>query len=293
MSKSLDPIITVKLQKGLADRHRLPVSHVLRVLDEFRSMITEAGREIQRARGVAEPTDFGLEIVAGSGGTAFRRGSLEAHIAITTSVPDGLLAAQQVLSTVQSLNREDLPAQPGDRAQSKILTRLQRLARVQKTTKTEMKISVKTPGQKSRSQSCTYGSKAIAYAARVTSPSFESDGVGVYGKLTELTDKEGHLYDNDRGAFFGEILADDGQVWTAKFKVPKVDASKVARLFRRQVFAVGRAKYYRVQNPRLTVDSIDLAPTLEYASAFDDLFGVDRTTLTGDLDSLLAEARGG
>ena len=38
-----DPIFSVKLKHGLADRHRLPLEHVLTVLSEVRQMFIDAG----------------------------------------------------------------------------------------------------------------------------------------------------------------------------------------------------------------------------------------------------------
>ena len=42
-----DLIFTLKFEKGLADRNRLPLEQVIKILQEFRQMIIEAGREIR------------------------------------------------------------------------------------------------------------------------------------------------------------------------------------------------------------------------------------------------------
>jgi len=39
MPKSSETIFTVKLEKGLAERKRLPLAHVISVLDELRQLI--------------------------------------------------------------------------------------------------------------------------------------------------------------------------------------------------------------------------------------------------------------
>ena len=89
-----DPIFTIVLQKGLADRHRLPLDQMINVLTEVRQMLTETGREIQKERGIEqEPMSFGLEIVAGSGRQIFTKGSLRARIAITRNIEIGAAAA--------------------------------------------------------------------------------------------------------------------------------------------------------------------------------------------------------
>ena len=39
------PVLIVTLQKGLADRQMLPLDHVIRVLEEVRQMVLDAGRK--------------------------------------------------------------------------------------------------------------------------------------------------------------------------------------------------------------------------------------------------------
>jgi hypothetical protein len=84
---SAEPVITVKLRKGLADRNRLSLVHFLTVLDEFRQMMVSVGKRIQRERGSIAPTgDFGLEIIAeGTGGTV-KPGSVWSPLAITSNI---------------------------------------------------------------------------------------------------------------------------------------------------------------------------------------------------------------
>ena len=99
------PVFTIKLQKGLADRQRLPLADVIAVLEEVRQMIADMGREIQRDRGIEKPTgDFGLELLAGPRGILFKSGSVQAHVAITSNIDTGILAAQRVVTTVDSLS---------------------------------------------------------------------------------------------------------------------------------------------------------------------------------------------
>ena len=40
------PVLIVTLQKGLADRQMFPLDHVIRVLEEVRQMVLDAGRKI-------------------------------------------------------------------------------------------------------------------------------------------------------------------------------------------------------------------------------------------------------
>ena len=88
MSKKIPPIdspvFTIKLQKGLAERQRLPLADVISVLEEVRQMIADVGREIQRDLGIEKPTgDFGLELLAGAQGIV-----LEAQLIDQTKAKD-------------------------------------------------------------------------------------------------------------------------------------------------------------------------------------------------------------
>jgi len=101
------PVFTIKLQKGLADRKRLPLSDVLTILEEVRQMIADVGREMQRDRGMERPTgDFGLELLAGTNGILFKPGSVQAQVAITTHIEIGTSATQRVVSTIDALSRK-------------------------------------------------------------------------------------------------------------------------------------------------------------------------------------------
>ena len=69
------PLFVVRLEKGLADRQRLPLAHVISVLEEVRQMILDAGRELQADIGIEQPVlDFGLELIAGPDGVVFQPG---------------------------------------------------------------------------------------------------------------------------------------------------------------------------------------------------------------------------
>jgi hypothetical protein len=101
-----DPIFIMKFDHGLADRHRLPLAHVLSVLNEVRQMNVSVGKDVQRRRGIPEPSgDFGLELLAGRDGVVFKKGSVQAQVALTRDVNNGVFAADSVLSIVQKLGR--------------------------------------------------------------------------------------------------------------------------------------------------------------------------------------------
>ena len=131
-----DPVFVVNLTRGLADRHRLPLEHVISVLSEVRQMLTDTGREVQRAHGYQNPDgDFGLELLASEGGLAFHQGSLEARIAITADKTNAMMAADLVLNTVDGLANRKLSQPQTNSAEARIIRRLNRIAKIHKTDK--------------------------------------------------------------------------------------------------------------------------------------------------------------
>ena len=90
---SAHPVFTVKLIEGLADRNRLPLDHVIRVLTEIKSLVEEVGKRLQRERGEEKASgNFGLELDAG-----IKAGSVQADILITRDVNTGVDAATHVI----------------------------------------------------------------------------------------------------------------------------------------------------------------------------------------------------
>lgn len=289
--KHTDPILTVKLSGGLADRNRLPLAHVLRVLDEVREMMVDVGRDIQRQHGFSKPTgDFGLEIVADAKGLVFGKGSVEAPIAITSDVRNGILAAREILQTVHRLSTDQLaaPTMP-DGFNPKIVRRLNRLAKIQETDKTQLQvIIIDHTRKKAKPVDATFGATAIAAARALEAPEFEAEAITLYGKLYQLRDR---VDDDDEGkGFWGELRRENGELWRVQFK-PEFE-SKAAPLFRKQVIVTGRAVYFRVRTPKIVVTDIDMDRERDYESAFDDLFGCNRDLYNADLPALLKELHG-
>jgi hypothetical protein len=95
--KHKGPILTVRVKDRLATRNRLPSDHVLRVLSEIKGMLGDAGRKAALSEGVIEP-DLGIDLLTG-----FRKGSVQADLAITGHTEIGTLAAVQILGKVQLL----------------------------------------------------------------------------------------------------------------------------------------------------------------------------------------------
>lgn len=283
-----DPIIIVKLQEGLADRHRLPLNHVISVLEEVRSMVTEAGREIQRERGLEKPTDFGLELIAGEDGIVFKQGSVEAAIAITTDIQDGFLAAQKIVRTVEGLRAERGKRLPTEDFNIGIVRRLNRIARIQRTDHTKLSLSVRAPRtdhEEKADYSTLFDQTAIDFARSLQAPTFSIEGMTLFGKLTQLRDKD-ESEESGRG-FWGELIRESGESWRIQFKASDVDTA--ARLFRKQVAVTGKAFYFRALSPKLLAQQIVAETERDYEKAFDELYGCDRDFYRSDLASLLKE----
>jgi hypothetical protein len=289
MAKSDETLFTVKLEKGLADRKRLPLAHVLSVLDELRQLIIEIGKEAQLRGGMATPMgDFGLELIAGEKGIAFKGGSVQAHIAVTERPGTGFKVIQSVLKTIDRLETEDfLEAGHAQQMDRRVIRRLSRIADIQKRDHTEMLLSVVRP--KAKTLTARFGSNAIAAVRSLQAPTFRVEETVLYGKLFELIDTTQADEGGEKG-FWGEICADDGESWRIHFKADAEE--KATSLFRKQVKLTGTAVYYRVARPKLVCDAIDLDPHRDYEAAFDELYGCNKQLYKADLQTLLKQMHG-
>ena len=282
------PIFSVRFTEGLATRNRLPLDHVIRVLNEIKGLMEEVGKRVQRERGVEEPTgDFGLELVAG-----FQRGSVQANLAITRNEEVGAIVAQQILQTISRLGQpRKAPAGrhaalSGGDFDPRMVTRLGNIGKVQEIDKTKMVLSLRTNG--GRATKAVLNNRAVKAVTALREPNFSVEGLTVFGKLRELRDK----YDDDeesRKAFFGELLADDGTVWRVEFKARDVD--RAASLFRKQVSITGQAVYYKALTPKLIAAEFGADDERDYEAAFDELFGSSAEFAGEDLGVLLKELR--
>lgn len=282
-----DPIITVKLTKGLADRHRLPLADVLSVLDELRQMIAEAGKRIQRERGVPLPTgDFGLEAVAAGDASFFRKGSVEMPIAMTANIPIGLLAVEEVVRTFGVLESEQGVPEPDRKLDQALLRRISRVARVQRRDRLDLEVKVNRPGLP-EPLSATFSSAGMETLKALQVPTFQVEGVSLYGKLVQLVDYD--PFDEQQRGFWGELILSDFERWRVQFKPS--DEEIATRLFRKQVHINGRAVHYRVAAPKIVVESIVADTERDYEAAFDELFGSYKNVFKADLPTLLKQVR--
>lgn len=282
-----DPLFVIKLQKGLADRQRLPLSHVLSVLDELRQLVAEIGRDIQRKRGFRHTEgDFGLELVAGEKGIAFQPGSVQASVALTERAATGVKAVQSIIETVGLLESEDFATESSDRQiDRRIVRRLARIAKIQRRDKTEMNLGIHRPGNPF--VSATFGSNAISAVRSLQAPTFRVSDTIIYGRLTELTDRT-KADDDDGVGFWGELHADDGDTWRVHFKPS--DLERVTPLFRKQVQVTGTATYFRIAHPKLACDDIQADKDRDLERAFDELFGCYKNVYKADLQTLIKRA---
>ncbi|MGA2592464.1 MAG: hypothetical protein ABSH32_21340 [Bryobacteraceae bacterium] len=285
-----DPILTVKLEKGLADRQRLSLAHVIGVLDQIRNMIAEVGRDLQRQNGVPQPSgDFGLELIAGASGAVVRKGSITAHIALTQNTQAGLEATRQVVKTIELLDREELAGvDPRDQIDARIVKGLIRIARIQRLDKTEMRIALKGFGQR-KPIVARFGESGMAAVRSLQASTFTVEDVTVYGKLIELADRDPDEDDGEKG-FWGVLRRENGDCW--RLQCAPADKDRVAPLFMRQVRANGTAMYYRVASTKLIVKEIEPEIDKDFDSAFDELFGSDRKLYNADFDTLMRRMRG-
>jgi hypothetical protein len=295
-----EPIFTVSLERGLADRHRLPMDQVISVLTEVRQLLIETGHQIQKERGIDErPLDFGLEILAEPDGRAFIAGSFRARIAITNNAEIGVQAAARVLDAVHDLNAAKKPAakavtfsdQP---SVARIINRLDRMAFVQERSKAQAKFTVMVPrGMKQESAvkartTATFGAVAVKRLASLREPVFTEEGVTLYGRLVELKDKS--QVEREGGKFWGELRIDNGDRWRVQFES---EAQHTAvNLFRKQVMVFGVAHYFHARTPKLVASEVKPDDDRDYLRAFDELLGVNKALYKANLGTMLARRYG-
>jgi hypothetical protein len=282
------PIFTVTLKRGMADNHRLPLSHVIDVLKEIDLLIREVGKAIQRENGVAEPNgDFGIQLLATSSGVVFRKGSITATAAITQDIPNGRRAVQQIISTAAAFERKR-PVSVEDEAGTYIVRRFGKIGLIQKEDHTQLGLELRNPGLRKRPKAI-FGQTGIATLQAIEARCFDIEQMTLFGRLRELRDRS---KDEAAKHFWGELLLDNDHVWHLRF--PANEAERIIKLFRKQVEVQGTATYFASRNPRLVVSQITEDKERDYLQAFDDLLGVDKDLYGAEkLDDLIREARGG
>lgn len=131
----------------------------------------------------------------------------------------------------------------------------------------------------------TFGSAGLSSIRALQSPTFEVEGLSLYGKLVELLDRD-PSEEGGKG-FWGVLRKDEGELWRIQFNSSDVD--QVTRLFRKQVVITGKAIYHRVATHKLVASAIDADGERDYESAFDELNGCYKNVFSPEL---LKELRG-
>src|SRR5439155_11952616 len=102
-----EPLFEVVLSGGMAERHRLPLDHVIRVLQRIHEAIREIGKVVQRENGIEVPTgDFGIELLATNEGFVFTKSSVRSTAAITKDQGNGKEAVRRLMKTANHLEKK-------------------------------------------------------------------------------------------------------------------------------------------------------------------------------------------
>src|SRR6185437_14349504 len=136
-----NPVFSITFSKGMADKHRLPLTHVLESLAEIAKMIREVGMQVQRANGVENPDgDFGIELLAGEQGGAFFAGSVMTQAALTRDVKNGMETVRRIFAVTDSVEKKRVRSV--DSFGEPVLRRLAVVGKIQEKDKTELKMQL-------------------------------------------------------------------------------------------------------------------------------------------------------
>lgn len=262
-------IFSIIFKKGLANNHRLPLTHVINTLRYIDQIVRDVGRQIQRDAGVEKADgDFGIELLAGRGGIAFRKGSLETQATVTRSIPYGIQAITNLIETTEIIesNRPKKPPMFVSEYSERILRSLPKISEIQEQDNTELHLVLTQNNHVlKRTKLSAKGRETLR---RLEAPEGEIEGITLYGKLRALKDLS-RREDDESGYFWGELLEDNGHKWRIRFK--DAELKRVVGLFKKQISIVGDVTYFKTKSPR--IDPIDIAEdkTPDYTAAFDEV----------------------
>ncbi|MFB3918379.1 MAG: hypothetical protein ACE14M_16740 [Terriglobales bacterium] len=282
-----EPEFTIRLSRGLANRRRLPLDHVLAVLKEFQELVKDVGKALQREAGIKEADgDFGIQLLAKAKGDVFRAGSITATGALTRNVVIGSKALDEIVSTTDAVEKKR-PVSLDNSMRVRIVKSLAKIGDIQREDRTEFSVEFKSPGQ--RKKTATISESGIQVLQKIESETVRVDGITIYGKLFDLRDRS---KTDDLGEYiWGELRTDGGEVWRVRFD--SRHAKDVADLFSKQVKVVGDAVYSKTRNPQLHILKFSEDDARDYLAAFDELEGADADLYGSDnLEDLMNEARG-
>ncbi|MFY9561961.1 MAG: hypothetical protein WAQ52_17140 [Terriglobales bacterium] len=286
MPRKTEPVVfQVEFKKGTATRNRLPLADVLGTLQELDLMIRELGKKVQRDSGVENPDgDFGMELLAGSTGIAFAKGSIKSHLLITKDIENGVRTVSRVIGTTAIVEKKEVTSV--DEYGAPVVRRLAKIGDIQEGNKTELHLQL---AQKGKITDKANLSKNGLEALRALSASdFAIESVTLYGKLKKLAD---FGRDDEEGAIWGQLVEDNGNIWRVRFA--ESDLQKVKNLFRQQVVVSGDANYFKTKNPRLDAKTIGPDKDRNYVTGF-KRFRKNYRAIFGDRDpqEILKDIRG-
>jgi hypothetical protein len=263
MPNTTDSVIfSIVFKKGMANKNRLPLSHVIATLQQVDQMIREVGRQVQRDAGIEKPDgDFGIELLAGRIGIAFHKGSVSTSSAITRDVQHGIATITKIIETTDVIEKKRPLSL--DEYGEHVLRRLPKVSEIQEQDKTELHLALAEKNHVIKKTKFT--EKGRETLRSMESAELAVHGVTLYGKLREL--KDFSRDDEGSGHFWGELLEDNGRKWRIKFSDSEL--TKALRLFRRQVSIFGDATYFKTKLPRVDVKSISEERRPDYVGAFD------------------------
>lgn len=260
--KTTNPTFSIVFSKGMADKHRLPLSHVLESLAEIAKMIREVGIEVQKANGIETPDgDFGIELLAGETGGAFYASSVMAQAVITRDVKNGLETMSRIFAVTDTIEKKKVHTV--DHFGEPVLRRLAIVGKIQAKDNTELKMHL-VSGNRKKPQETRFSANGAAALREMSATELAIESVTLYGKLQRLAD----FSESDEGkSFWGNVREDSGKVWRVKFKIG--DLAKVQKLFTKQVMIFGDAAYFKTRTPRLDVSEIREEKARDYMAALD------------------------
>jgi hypothetical protein len=262
MAKRTDSaIFSIVFKNGKANQHRLPLSHVIATLQELEFMVREVGRKIQRDNGVENPDgDFGIELLAGSTGIAFKKGSIKTQAALTRDIRNGIRTLSSVIGTTAQVEKKAVSS--ADEYGEPVYRRLSRISPMQEQDGTELGLQLVQKGR--ITEAAKFSERGVQVLKELSSMEFAVEAVTLYGKLRKLTDLSRVEGQDD---IWGELIEDNGERWRIKFHPSDYD--KARKNFTKQVIIVGNASYFKTMLPRVDVKEIREEEKRDYVAAFD------------------------
>ncbi len=178
-----NPALKVRLRKGLAERNRLPLTTMLKILEECRLLVNEFARRHSAGKDI----DLQLEIVGSPNGDAFQAGSLQACISAGAHPEIAALAMNEVIGQLVRIERNDISFVHGDAGAAEIVRRFYRIGLQQEKVSSELELSMLGSGE--AGYSCgNLTAEGMKSVRSLQTPNAEVRGIQIYGKLMVLRD---------------------------------------------------------------------------------------------------------